>query len=281
MDVTEVSGVERIASIRLNVFDIGRAVEFYGAGLGFTLEKTRASAATMSLGGEHLDLVQSPPGAALYPPERAANDPWFQHFAIRVSDMKAAYHCLLGQQPTPISVGGPQQLPPSSGSVIAYKFRDPDGHPLELSFIPGKASPAASAPLFEAIDHTALVVANLEKSLAFWVGLLGFMETGRSLNQGPTQWRLDGLAGALAEIVVLHARRGGPHLELLHYRKPTSERSALRFGPEDIAATKVRLRATAEFTASAALAQWEVPAGSAEQLLLLADPDEHLVELSM
>ena len=281
MDVAKVSGVERIASIRLNVADIGRAVEFYGAGLGFTLEKKRASGASMSLGGEHLDLVQAPSGAAPYPSERAANDPWFQHFAIRVSDMEAAYHCLLGQQPTPISVGGPQQLPPSSGSVIAFKFRDPDGHPLELSFIPGEASPEASAPLFEAIDHTALAVANLEKSLAFWVGLLGFRETGRSLNQGPTQWRLDELTGALAEIVVLHAPRGGPHLELLHYRKPTSERSARRFAPEDIAATRVRLCAAPGFAASAALAQWEVRAGSAEPLLLLADPDDHLVELSM
>ena len=36
----------------------------------------------------------------------------------------------------PISEGGPQLLPPSNGAVRAFKFRDPDGHPLELIWFP-------------------------------------------------------------------------------------------------------------------------------------------------
>ena len=33
---------------------------------------------------------------------------------------------------------GPQLLPPSTGSVTAFKVRDPDGHPLELSYNPAR-----------------------------------------------------------------------------------------------------------------------------------------------
>jgi len=36
----------------------------------------------------------------------------------------------------PISQDGPQTLPPVDGSVRAWKFRDPDGHPLELLWFP-------------------------------------------------------------------------------------------------------------------------------------------------
>ena len=40
---------------------------------------------------------------------------------------------------TTISTDGPQLLPASSGGVTAYKFRDPEGHPLELiAFPPGR-----------------------------------------------------------------------------------------------------------------------------------------------
>ena len=279
MDGADALTVQWVGSIRLNVANLGRAVHFYRAGLGFTLEHAHARTAILSLGGEQLILVEAPSGAAPYPPQPAANDPWFQHFAVRVSDMDAAYQLLVEQKPIPISISGPQQLPPSSGSVIAYKFRDPDGHPLELSFKPGQASPAPSASPFEAIDHSAFAVTDLEESLAFWVGLLGFKETARVLNQGPTQWRLDGIEGALVDIVVLHACGGGPHVELLHYRHPVSSRSARRFGPEDIPATRVQLRATSEVISSTALALWEVRSETAEGRLILVDPDNHLVEM--
>ncbi len=43
---------------------------------------------------------------------------------------------------TAISTDGPQRLPPSSGGVAAFKFRDPDGHPLELLAFPDRKWPA-------------------------------------------------------------------------------------------------------------------------------------------
>ena len=91
MDVVELPQALRISAIRLNVADIERAVAFYEEGLGFAVEKREEPVIAMSLGGERLELVQAPPAAAPYPTSRAANDPWFQHFAIRVSDMPAAY----------------------------------------------------------------------------------------------------------------------------------------------------------------------------------------------
>jgi catechol 2,3-dioxygenase-like lactoylglutathione lyase family enzyme len=95
-----------------------------------------AEVATLRLGEETLHLVRPNRLGRAYPEPQAANDPWFQHFAIAVSDAAAAFERLSRMPFTPISRGGPIQLPPSSGSVIAYKFRDPDGHPLELSQFP-------------------------------------------------------------------------------------------------------------------------------------------------
>lgn len=278
MDVVEPSLALRISAIQLNVTSMERAVTFYEAGLGFAIEKRGETATTLLLGGERLDLVQVPSSAAPYPPEPAANDPWFQHFAIRVSDMTTAYARLAQQQQKPISIGGPQQLPPSTGSAIAYKFRDPDGHPLELSFVPGGPQVSAASSPFLTIDHTALAVADIETSVGFWVGMLGLRETGRLLNQGPTQWRLDGLRGALVDIVVLQVAEGGPHIELLHYRNPISGQEPRRAGLEDIAATRLRIRATPALTDEVLLRvekQAEVGCG-----LVFADPDGHLVELS-
>lgn len=277
MDSAEPVQTTWIGAIRLNVTNIDRAAAFYEAGLGFTVETREQSRTTLSLGGEKLQLVQAPSGAAPYPADCAANDPWFQHFAIRVSDMPAAYARVTRQQQTPISIGGPQQLPPSTGSVIAYKFRDPDGHPLEVSFVPGRPQGLEGASPFVAIDHTAVAVADIGKSIAFWVGLLGFRETGRLLNQGPAQQSLDGLPGAILDIIVLKPAGGGPHVELLHYRKPIP-RSALQFGPEDIPSTRLCISATPTLKGER-LGSLELDS-VVEEGWVLADPDGHLVELA-
>ena len=70
--------------------------------------------------------------------------------------------------------------------MIAYKFRDPDGHPLELSQFPDgrwTRRPTSPGP-FRGIDHTAVAVADLELSLAFYSGTLGFELTARGVNTG-------------------------------------------------------------------------------------------------
>ena len=155
--------------------------------------------------------------------------------------MDAAYDRLCRHGQIPISRGGPQLLPPSTGGVIAYKFRDPEGHPLELSKIPGSdgwnaAAKADPGAVFLGIDHTAVAAPNLEASLAEFRAL-GFTEGQRFLNTGPEQDRLDGLDRVILDIATMMPPDGGPHVELLHYRAPTAAApTALKAA--DIAATR-------------------------------------------
>lgn len=59
-----------------------------------------------------------------------------------------------------------------------------------------------------------------------------------TLNQGPTQAALDGLAEVRVDVVPLIPTASPPHLELLHYRSPpTCSDHAWR--PNDIAATRI------------------------------------------
>jgi catechol 2,3-dioxygenase-like lactoylglutathione lyase family enzyme len=240
-----------IDRIVLRVGDMARSRAFYTL-LGFE----PADGDRLMLGGETIELAL---GNEAYPEPRAANDPWFQHFAIAVSDADAAVARLAGSGFAPISVGGAELLPPNTGSVIAYKFRDPDGHPLEFSYIPGSDWLAnAGDRLFLGIDHTALAVSDLATSLKFYADL-GFTEFGRSLNTGPEQDRLDGLDGIAVEIVALRPRGAGPHLELLHYLTPTGA-PACTVPETGIAATRTVIRIDGE------------PA-------TLLDPDGHRLDL--
>lgn len=258
--------VLQINRIALNVADLDVACAFYVDALGFRLQaKPSAACAILRLGRQNLELrvCRGRP----YPEPRAANDPWFQHFAIAVSDMKAAYGRLRQYDQQPISDGGPQLLPPSTGSVTAYKFRDPDGHPLELSHIPGSAwltEPQDRAGPCLGIDHSALAVADLAASLAFYKDTLGFVPAGQGLNEGAEQDRLDGLAQTRVDILALAAAGSGPHIELLHYRAPLPTQARQPIDPEDIAATRLILRT----------------ATVGEGRTLLRDPDGHLLELA-
>ncbi len=221
----------RIAGIGLHVASVERATAFYAA-LGFT----EVGPGEMVFGHARLELTAAT-GAA-YPEPRAANDPWFQHFAIAVADIEAAAAAVLAAGATPISRGGPQLLPPNTGSVTAFKFRDRDGHPLELSLIPGSAwlRDAAPGAIFLGVDHTAIAVADLAVSLRYYEAR-GFREIGRSRNTGPEQDRLDGLDGVVVDIVALAPPGSGPHLELLCYQTPRPA-PPRRIGDSDIAATR-------------------------------------------
>jgi catechol 2,3-dioxygenase-like lactoylglutathione lyase family enzyme len=208
----------RIDHLVLNTADLRAARAFYVDALGFA-----DAGDCLRLGGQRIVLAQAP-NAEPYPEPMAANDPWFQHFAIVVSDMAAAYARLARFGQIPISRGGPQRLPPSTGNVTAYKFRDPEGHPLELSHIPGSAAWNAAAQanpdaVFLGIDHTAVASLDLGADARFYQDL-GFTAGPRFLNTGPEQDRLDGLDGVVLDIATMMAPEGGPHIELLHYRSP-------------------------------------------------------------
>jgi catechol 2,3-dioxygenase-like lactoylglutathione lyase family enzyme len=256
--------------IARNVSDLAEAQKFYCKFLGFTpvggvtddpalanlLRVERLRRIRLRLGAQEIEFSECSPAGAPYPAPAAANDPWFQHIAIVTSDMEAAYAQLKGTHGALISPDGPVSLP----GLRALKFRDPDGHPLELlQFDAGHGNPAWGAKnrLMLGYDHTAITVSNLHKSLEFY-DKFGFAETARQFNQGAAQDALDGLCGTQADVVTLRLAAPTPHLELLHYRQPSPARPR-PIAPGDLAATRLVL------------------ASATPGLLLRRDPDGHIV----
>ena len=246
----------RVVRVSRTVADLDRAEAFYRDALRFRtigrgpsdpavlaalgLPGTVAEEVVMRLGRDEVALVRLAPPGRPYPAGSRSDDLWFQHLAIVVDDMEAAHASVLAQGGAqPVSQGGPQTLPPVDGSVRAWKFRDPDGHPLELLWFPvgrGRAvwrqRPAGS--VFLGIDHSALAVSRSAKGLRFY-RRLGFKVTARSRNAGPAQSRLDSLPGTRLCVFGLRPTSAdGPGLELLAYQPPG--RSACGVHPGDIAA---------------------------------------------
>lgn len=260
------SGVERLARISLNAADPEALAAFYVDVLGF--ERVGAS---VQLGGLRVDLR---PGRGRYPADVAGWSPLFQHFAIVVSDIDAAMQALHASNAwSPISTNGPQHLPANTGGVTAFKFRDPEGHPLELLAFPS----AARGKTFERIDHSAISVADVDRSIAFCEGL-GMKVGGRSLNVGPEQQRLDGIVDACVDVVgVAPTGAATPHVELLCYRG-AHDRSMPMPAIDDIAATRL-VFTVADVDALAGIAGLHadrIVERSADSLLL-RDPDGHLL----
>ncbi len=302
-----------VRGLTLTVADLDRSVAFYESALGFRkvsatlvadadfdqlsgLFGARVRRATMALGDERIELEQflAPAGRSL-PTDSRAQDLWFQHFAIVVRDMDAAYGQLRLHQVQPIS-RAPQTIPESNAAaagIRAYKFRDPDGHPLELLYFPpGKGDARWQQPgssLFLGIDHSAITVADTERSKRFWVGLIGLQVVGGSLNTGSTQERLDATAGAEVRITGLRAPRdGAPGVEFLQYLSPAGGREpASPTRPNDIAHVRIvievdALDALVEQLSDAGVAfvsPRPVRLGASAHGLIVKDPDGHAVML--
>lgn len=202
----------------------------------------RALRITLELGAQKIKLLQfvDRPGRD-YPASSKTSDRVFQHFAIVVEDMTAAMAQLSQISGwVPISRGGPQQLPASSGGVVAFKFRDPEGHPLELLAFPSDNPPAhwrhvrGHGP-FLGIDHSAICVADVTRSVTFYESL-GLKLSHRSFNDDPAQARLDDLDHPLAEVVALQPDHATPHVELLCYQGADAN-VQLDLHANDVAAT--------------------------------------------
>ncbi len=271
----------RIVRISRVVADLDRAEAFYRDGLGFRrvargpgetalpsllgLPGATTEEAVLRLGAEEIALVRFDPPGARYPADSRSDDLWFQHLAIVVDDMAAAFQHLATQSPRPISTNGPERLPPRNGSVVAFKFRDPDGHPLELiEFPPGQGRPvwherAGTRPgPFLGIDHSALAAAATARSLRFY-RRLGLRVAARSLNDSAAQSRLDGVPGAQVRVTGLRfPAPTGPGLELLCYTPPGR--------PAPLAA------------ANAAVTDWVTLSGRRAEVR--RDPDGHIMLLS-
>jgi catechol 2,3-dioxygenase-like lactoylglutathione lyase family enzyme len=257
--------VTRVARIGLTTADADGLAAFYCQAFGFApagvehrggqgfarmmgLADAEARVVLLRLGRQVIELVAFARPGLPYPPDITSHDVRFQHMAIVVADIEAAYARLLAYHGwSAITSPQPQCLPARSGGVGAFKFRDPEGHPLELlAFPPGRAPPywqeaGAQDPCL-GIDHSAIVVADTARSLAFY-RRLGFRVAGRSLNHGVEQDRLDGVSGAVVEVTSLAPDPElPPHLELLCYRSPAICRSALPLPrSNDSAATRIVL----------------------------------------
>jgi catechol 2,3-dioxygenase-like lactoylglutathione lyase family enzyme len=280
--------VRRLARFALTTSNAHQLSEFYQKALDFRLlgaerrsgvEFERlmgveggASVVTLGLGDEVVELLQFDRPGRLYPKHANSSDLCFQHFAIVVADINAAYQRLLSAGGwIAISTDGPQQLPASSGGVTAFKFRDPDGHPLELLEFPRHRLPSywqsrSQASLFLGIDHSAISVADDAASIEFYRGL-GFRITGHSFNSGPEQERLDAVRHVQVDVTALQPQQATPHVELLCYRSVARGTSSVVLG-NDVAATRLM------FHVEGSSAESITPQG-------LIDPDGHRLIISV
>jgi catechol 2,3-dioxygenase-like lactoylglutathione lyase family enzyme len=239
--------VEAVDSVSITVSDMDRSLAFYEDVL--TFEKVsevevegeayerlmgvfglRMRVARLRLGEEFIELIEvmTPQGRPI-PADSRSNDGWFQHVAIIVRDMDRAF-AWLRQHDITYASPAPQRLPdwnPNAGGIEAFYFKDPDGNTLEiLAFPPDKGDARWHAPtdaLFLGIDHTAIVVADTDASLAFWRDQLGMRVVGESENFGPEQERLNNVFGARLRITALRAPHG-IGVELLEYLAPRDGR---------------------------------------------------------
>ena len=309
-----VAGAREVKGFVLTVSDLDRSVAFFEQALGFRKlgERTtsdrdydyvtgvfgsRVRTATLQLGDEIIELDQylGPAGKPV-PIDSRSNDLWFQHFAVVVSDMQKAYEHV-SRFPIQAISSAPQTIPESNqaaAGVKAFKFRDFDGHPLELLYLPPDKGPPRwhrHDTLFLGIDHSAITVSSTDRSFAFYRDLLGLVAAGASLNSGETQEQLDNAFGAVVRVTGLRPQNAaGPGVEFLHYLTPGGGRATpVDAGINDLVATRTVIevddldelvaklqRADVRFISPRAV---EVKGQPFRRQLMVRDPDGHAVVL--
>jgi glyoxylase I family protein len=88
-----------------------------------------------------------------------------------------------------------------------------------------------------AADHTGFTVTNLERSLAFWQGVLGFELSHRAHHTGDLAGEVTGVAGADISIAVLKGY--GHKIELLEYLAPPDRKQRADLRPCDVGSIHV------------------------------------------
>lgn len=202
-----------------------------------------ASCWTLAIGRQRIELLEFDAPGRAYPAQMPPYETGFQHLAMVVADIRPAL-CRLDEVEgwSVISIAGPQRLPATSNDVIAFKFRDPEGHPLEfLEFSAGRIPPQWQMPdpgaVFLGIDHSAISIVDVQRSVSFYEAL-GLKVASRSLNRGREQQDLDGVLDPVVDVLALTPPEGSPHVELLRYRTGL-ERARTVLRSNDIAATRL------------------------------------------
>ncbi len=256
MPLHDTPSITRVARLALVVSDLHESERFFVEAFDFVatgrgendsafadlmgLPAATSRYVTATLGDQEIVLLQFDPPGSPYPPGSTSSDLWFQHFAIIVSDMAKAYAQLeAAGRFTPISQGGPVTLP---GGIEAFKFRDLEGHPLELLAFPKDGGPEhwrarRGRELFLGIDHSAISVGDTATSTRFFEGCFGLKQSEQQENKGPEQSRMDDVPEARVTVTGLAPDVAPPHVEMLGYLVGERRPIAGDTRSNDIAAT--------------------------------------------
>ena len=295
-----------IDRVTLIVSDLDRAEDDYITTFGCTVDRrgdiesaltgvlcippARGRRSLLRLGGQRIELLEFMDSAGRpYPPGSTSTDLWFQHMAIVVNDMTCAYQRVMANwRFRPISRDGPVRLPDSSGGVTAFKFRDHDGHPLELLAFPEGRVPEewrdADGPgPFLGVDHTAIAVSDSASSAGFFRSVFGFSVGTRTENRGPGQAALDDVDDVDVSVTRLAVDLPAPRLELLHYHVGTRRPIPHDTASNDIVATHCAVRVGSLGAIAAALARRGTPLADHDLMILhggiraalVSGPDGH------
>ena len=267
--------VQAVGCIALTVANAQRSAGFFTGVLDFrrageresTESGSRAHVIRLALGDECVELRQFTPAGRSKTAGERSNDLSFQHMAIVVRDMDAAYARVRAAHVRQVSTE-PQRIPDwntAAAGIRAFYFRDLDDHNLELIWFPaGKGAARWQEPgeaLFLGIDHTAIAVADTARSVAFYRDRLGLRVAGESENWGPEQERLNAVFASRVRITGLRAA-AGPGIELLEYLAPADGRPF----PADLRANDVAFWQTSLYA--------DVP-----RAVALRDPDGHALRI--
>jgi catechol 2,3-dioxygenase-like lactoylglutathione lyase family enzyme len=220
---TRVLQFEKVADFRLVGSEYARMEGVFNANMHIV---------HLRLGEQIVELTQyvSPPTGRPIPVPSYSNDEWFEHMAIVVRDMDAAYKVLQKnnvQQISAYPITIPQTNSGAAG-IKAIKFHDPEGHDLELLYYPpGKGETSFHKPtsrLFLGLSHTAMTVGSTEKGVTFYRDVLGLEVGGVTLNTGETQEVLDNLFNDTCHITPMVPVSAPPHIEFLDYKTPPGGR---------------------------------------------------------
>jgi catechol 2,3-dioxygenase-like lactoylglutathione lyase family enzyme len=254
------------------------------------IRPTRGRRSLLRLGRERIELLEFTDLAGRpYPPDSTSTDLWFQHMAIVVNDMTDAHQQVMANRRfRPISRNGPVRLPDSSGGATAFKFRDHDGHPLELLAFPQGRVPRAwrnadGAGLFLGVDHTAIAVSHSAVSVEFFGCVFGFSVGPRTENRGPEQDALDDVDDVHVSVTRLAPDLPAPRIELLRYHAGARRPIPPGTGSNDIVATHAVVRVGSLDATAAALARRGTPLARDHLMILrggiraalVSGPDGH------
>jgi catechol 2,3-dioxygenase-like lactoylglutathione lyase family enzyme len=233
----------------------------------------------LRLGRQRIELLEFTDSRGRpYPPDSTSTDIWFQHMAIVVSNMTEAHRRIMTASGfSRISRDGPVRLPGESGGVTAFKFRDRDGHPLELIAFPDATGPGewrdgSGTGVFLGIDHTAIAISGSNVSTRFFTTVFGLTVAGRTENRGPEQADLDDVDDVRVSVTRLGPDLPAPRLELLDYHVGTRRPIRTDAASNDIAVTHSVITVASLNATLASVAGCGMPFAGADRMTLAGRP---------